>query len=84
MALVVLLAVGAVVGWIASILLRRDTLRLSVANMAIGAAGALLGSLALGFRPDPDGIAVETLLIGVAAAALAVTVVAFLQRGKTG
>ncbi|MHA6332186.1 hypothetical protein ACXYL9_00765 [Qipengyuania sp. CAU 1752] len=80
MALVVLLTVGAVMGWLASILWKQDTLRLSLVNMALGAASALLCNMALGFQLESTAIHSEALWVGAACAVVAVSITALLRR----
>ena len=80
MALVVLLTVGAVMGWLASILWKQDTIRLSVANMALGAASALFGNMAFGYQLGSPGIHSEALWVGAASAVVAVSITALLRR----
>ena len=67
MALVVLLTVGAVMGWLASILWKQDTIR-------------LFGNMAFGYQLGSPGIHSEALWVGAASAVVAVSITALLRR----
>lgn len=67
MGYIVLFAVGGVIGWLASILLRGDDARSIVANVSIGVAGALLGGILTTSEPLMVGLSAATLMIGALA-----------------
>ncbi|NNC58480.1 MAG: GlsB/YeaQ/YmgE family stress response membrane protein [Erythrobacter sp.] len=80
MALAVLLAVGAVVGWLMSIVWKQDSLPLSLVNMVLGSGSAFFGNLALGYEFGPSRIHAEALWAGSLCSAVAVSIVALLRR----
>jgi uncharacterized membrane protein YeaQ/YmgE (transglycosylase-associated protein family) len=74
MGLVVIAAIGALVGWIASMIMGTDAQMGSVANIVVGIVGAILGSYlgrAIGFVPATllggaiTGIIGAVILIGL-------------------
>lgn len=80
MTLLVLLTLGAAVGWLAAIMMRQDSLAQSLVNIAIGAIGALGGMVMTGDQPDSFAISVESLVFGVLGAVLLLAVAAIFRR----
>lgn len=80
MPLLILLALGAALGWLVAIVLRNDSLRESLINIAAGAAGAVSAFLLVGGTIDSRAIGIDSLLIGAAGAIVLVAVAVFLRR----
>ncbi len=80
MTLLVILVLGAALGWLAAILLRHDSLRQSLADIAIGAIGSLTGYLAAGGRPDSAAIGLESLVLGAVGATVLLILSTFFSR----
>lgn len=73
MGLILLIAVGAILGWLASIFFRLDDRHDIMLNVGIGIAGSLMSALFI--RPGAflDGISASALLTGVAGSLLILT-----------
>lgn len=80
MPLLILLALGAALGWLVAIVLRNDSLRESLINIAAGATGAVSAFLLAGGTIDSRAIGIDSLLIGAAGAIVLVAVAVFLRR----
>ena len=70
MGFIVILAVGSVVGWLASILMRDDDARSILATVLVANVGALLFSLFLSGESLLIGVSTDALLAGVAGAVI--------------
>ena len=76
------LLLGGLAGWIASILMRTDAQQGIVLNVAVGIAGACLGSLIL-YRGDIGRpLSLEWLVVAVAGAALLLAMINLFLRGR--
>lgn len=64
MGYIVLFAVGGVIGWLASILLRGDDARSILTNVSIGVVGAVLVGILTTSEPLMVGLSAATLMIG--------------------
>jgi uncharacterized membrane protein YeaQ/YmgE (transglycosylase-associated protein family) len=80
MTLLVLLTLGAALGWLAAIMLRHDSLRQSLTDIAAGALGAIGGYLAAGGRVDSQAISIESLLLGALGAAVLLAAMVLFRR----
>jgi uncharacterized membrane protein YeaQ/YmgE (transglycosylase-associated protein family) len=80
MTMLVLLTLGAAVGWLTAIWTRQDSLAQSLTNIALGAIGALGGMVVTGDQPDSLAISVESLVFGVIGAALMLLLAAIFRR----
>ena len=79
MGFIVLFAVGGVIGWLASILARRDDARAIVSNVAAGVAGSLLAGLLTSREPLMSGLSATTLIAGVVGAGVILAAFAYLR-----
>ncbi len=84
MTLLVLLTLGAVIGWLTAIMLRHDSIRQSLTDIAVGALGALAGYLAGGGRADSHVISIESLLLAALGAAILLAATALFRRQIIG
>jgi uncharacterized membrane protein YeaQ/YmgE (transglycosylase-associated protein family) len=84
--LVVLLAFGAIVGWLASIVVGRNKEMGCLANIVIGVLGALVAGLIMGLlfpaAPDIGGINLYSIVLGAAGAVLLLLVTGWF-RGRS-
>lgn len=79
MGLIVLFAVGGVVGWLASILAGGDDTRSFALNVFAGIGGALLVGMLTSTVPLMDGLSATTLFAGTIGAIAMVAGFAFLR-----
>ncbi|ANY18859.1 hypothetical protein A6F68_00324 [Tsuneonella dongtanensis] len=77
MGLIVLLAVGAVLGWLASIVTRSDDARAIVLHVIVGIAGALLFGSLVSSESLLVGISATTLLAAAVGASVLLAILAF-------
>lgn len=80
MALLVLMTVGAAIGWLASIMMQQDTVRRSCTNIVIGAIGALLGYALASKKLAIDTLSPESILMGALGAMVLLAFGTLLQR----
>lgn len=80
MALILLILIGVLIGWLASILTRVEDVPGIRRDIAMGAAGALVGGLAVNKGVVLGGLSWLALATGIAAAVLVPAIYKFLQR----
>lgn len=80
MTLLVFIVLGAAIGWLASIGFRHDSLRASLANIALGALGSLGGMLASEGGFDAPVASVDSLLLGAGCALVVVGIAALIRK----
>ena len=68
MGLIVTLIVGAVVGWLASIVMKTNAQMGAVLNIVVGIVGAWLGSLLFGMVGFAATSTISTLIVSIAGA----------------
>lgn len=71
---------GAAIGWLASIMMREDTLKKSLANIAIGSVGALASYALAADKLALDTLSPEAILLGGLGAMVLLALSAILQR----
>lgn len=81
MGLIILVVVGGVLGWLASIVMRADARPDMLLNVAIGIVGALIAGLASNDGPVLAGVSALALVIGFVGA-LATLLLANLLRSR--
>lgn len=86
MGLIILLVVGGLIGWIASIIMRTDAQQGIVLNVVVGIVGALLAGLVItplvGGAPITSGVVnLETILVSLLGAVLLLAVINLFRRG---
>lgn len=80
--LILLLAFGGVLGWLASIVMRTETQQGVFLNIAVGSAGALAGGLAVAGGGILSGVSVTALLISLLGALILLAVVNLVRHGS--
>ena len=87
MGLIVALIVGGVIGWLASIIMRRDAQQGILLNIVVGIIGSLLGSFLLGRFFGAEGSILNspldggTLLAALVGAVILLAIVNLVRRG---
>ena len=86
MAVILMLVVGGIIGWLASMAMRTDAQQGLVLNMVVGIVGALVGGFLLtpllGGAPITTGaLDVRSLLVSFLGAVILLTIVSLLRRG---
>ena len=87
MGLIILLVVGGVLGWLASIVMKTDVQQGILLNVVVGIVGAFLAGLILtpliGGRPITDGsFDIRSLLVSFLGAVVLLAIVNMVRRGK--
>lgn len=80
MGFIVLIAVGGVLGWLASILTRGDDGRRIAVFLAVGLAGALVAGALASDESLIVGLSASTLLAGLAGSVVSLAVLALARR----
>lgn len=80
MGIVLLLAVGGVLGWVCSIVLTETNRRAILTDICAGAAGAAALGLAMTSGPLLSGLSPTTLLYGIIGALVAVALANMIRR----
>jgi uncharacterized membrane protein YeaQ/YmgE (transglycosylase-associated protein family) len=84
MGLILLIVVGGVLGWLASIVMQRDSRRGVLLNVAVGVGVALLAGLASNNGSIFVGLSASALLIALAASMLGLTIFNVVRGGHPG
>lgn len=86
MGLIILLVVGGILGWLASIVMRTDAQQGIFLNIVVGIVGALLGGFLLapliGGGSIIDGISAGTLIVSFLGALILLAIVNLVRRGS--
>lgn len=82
MGLIILIAVGAILGWLASIVLRIDTRQEILLNVAGGIGGALISALFIKTGSILVGISAGALLVGIAGSILVLTLLNVIRQNS--
>ena len=80
MGLIILVAVGAILGWLATIIMRIDDHHEILLNVAVGVGGALLSGMAIKSDSIIVGISAGALLVGVAGSILGLILLNVIRR----
>ena len=87
MNLIVWLVVGGIVGWLASIIMKRDAQQGIILNVIVGIVGALLAgwliSPLVGVGSINDGLSVGSFLVSLVGAIVLLAIVNLVTRGRT-
>lgn len=86
MGLIVLLVVGGLIGWIASLIMRTDAQQGIILNVVVGIVGSLLAGFLLtpliGGAPITSGVIdVQTILISLLGAVVLLAIINLFRRG---
>lgn len=83
--LIILLVVGGIIGWLASIVMRTDAQQGIVLNVVVGIVGALLGGFLLtpfiGGGSITEGITAGSLIVSFLGAVILLAIVNLIRRG---
>lgn len=86
MGIIIWLIVGGVVGWLASIIMRRDAQQGILLNIVVGIVGALIGGWLigplLGAGSINDGITVMSFVVSLIGAIILLAIVNLFRRGS--
>ena len=87
MYIIIWLAIGGVIGWIASIVMRTDGQQGIFLNVVVGIVGALLGAVLIGPLVGTGGInegnfSLAGLLVSLVGAVILLAIVNLLRRGR--
>jgi uncharacterized membrane protein YeaQ/YmgE (transglycosylase-associated protein family) len=87
MNLIVWLVIGGVVGWLASIIMKRDAQQGIILNVVVGIIGALLAGYVIsplvGVGTINSGLSVGSFLVSLLGAVVLLAIVNLFTRGKT-
>ncbi len=87
MGFIILLIVGGVIGWLASLIMRTDAQQGILLNIVVGIVGSLLAGILLspllGVAPITSGaISIPTLLVSLLGAVVLLAIVNLIRRGS--
>ena len=87
MGFIILLIVGGVIGWLASLIMRTDAQQGILLNIVVGIVGSLLAGLLLspllGVAPiTSGGLSIPTLLVSLLGAVVLLAIVNLVRRGS--
>lgn len=86
MNLIIWLVIGGIVGWLASIIMKRDAQQGIILNIVVGIVGALLAgwfiSPLLGIGTINGGLSVGSFLVSLLGAVILLAIVNLFTRGK--
>lgn len=86
MGIIILLVVGGVIGWLASMIMRTDAQQGVVLNVVVGIVGALIAGFVvsplIGGAPITSGeISIQSVLVSLVGAVLLLAIVNLVRRG---
>ena len=86
MGIIIWLIVGGIVGWLASIIMKRDAQQGIILNIVVGIVGALIGGWLigplLGAGSINDGILVMSFIVSLLGAIILLAIVNLFRRGS--
>ena len=86
MGIVIWLVIGGIVGWLASIVMKRDGSQGILMNVVVGIVGALLAgffiSPMVGVGTINDGVSVGSILVSLVGAIILLAIVNLFKRGS--
>jgi uncharacterized membrane protein YeaQ/YmgE (transglycosylase-associated protein family) len=85
MGIVIWLVIGGIVGWLASIVMKRDGSQGILMNVVVGIVGALLGGFLIsplvGVGTINDGVSIGSILVSLIGAIILLAIVNLFKRG---
>ena len=85
MGIIIWLVIGGIVGWLASIVMKRDGSQGILMNVVVGIVGALLGGFLIsplvGVGTINDGVSVGSILVSLVGAIILLAIVNLFKRG---
>lgn len=86
MGIIMWLIVGGIVGWLASIIMKREGQQGIILNVVVGIVGAFIGGLLIspmvGAGTINDGLSVGSFLVSLVGAVILLAIVNLFKRGK--
>ena len=86
MGIVIWLVIGGIVGWLASIVMKRDGSQGILMNVVVGIVGALLGGFLIsplvGVGTINDGVSIGSILVSLVGAIILLAIVNLFKRGS--
>ena len=82
MGIIIWLVVGGIVGWLASLVMRRDAQQGILLNIVVGIVGAALAGFIFGGGNINEAITLKTFLFSVIGAVILLAIVNLFTRGK--
>ena len=87
MGIIIWLVIGGIVGWLASIVMKRDGSQGIILNVIVGIVGALLGGFLIsplvGVGTINNGISIGSILVSLVGAIILLAIVNLFTRGRT-
>jgi uncharacterized membrane protein YeaQ/YmgE (transglycosylase-associated protein family) len=81
--LIIWLLVGALIGWLASMVMRTDAQQGSLLNIVVGIVGAMIGGFLLGGPTiNSDALNMTALLVSLVGAVVLLAIVNLFTRGR--
>jgi uncharacterized membrane protein YeaQ/YmgE (transglycosylase-associated protein family) len=85
MGIIIWLVIGGIVGWLASIVMKRDGSQGIIMNVIVGIVGALLGGFLIsplvGVGTINDGVSIGSILVSLIGAIILLAIVNLFKRG---
>ena len=81
MGLIILIALGAILGWLASIIMRSEDQHGILLNVTVGAGAALVSGLLIKSESILVGISADALLVGFAGAVVILLIFNVIRKG---
>ena len=81
MGIIIWLIVGGIVGWLASLIMKRDAQQGIILNVVVGVVGALLAGWIFGGGIN-EAITIRTFLFSIVGAVILLAIVNLFSRGK--
>ena len=85
MGIIIWLVIGGIVGWLASIIMKRDGSQGIILNVIVGIVGALLGGFLIsplvGVGTINDGVSIGSILVSLVGAIILLAIVNLFKRG---
>ena len=82
MNIIIWLIIGGIVGWLASIIMRRDAQQGILLNVVVGIVGAFLGGMLFGRGDINDGLSVTSFIVSLLGAIILLAIVNLFRRGR--
>jgi uncharacterized membrane protein YeaQ/YmgE (transglycosylase-associated protein family) len=86
MGIIIWLVIGGIVGWLASIIMKRDGQQGVLMNVVVGIVGALLGGFLIsplvGVGTINDGVSLGSILVSLVGAVILLAIVNLFKRGS--
>jgi len=86
MGIVIWLVIGGIVGWLASIVMKRDGQQGILMNVVVGIVGALLGGFLIsplvGVGTINEGISIGSVVVSLIGAVILLAIVNLFRRGR--